>query len=40
MFSPDGQQFLMVEEIAGSAQSQAVNVLNWVEELKSLVPTE
>ena len=38
--SPDGQRFLMVEEIEGSAQSQAVIVLNWMEELKRLVPVE
>ena len=37
--SPDGQ-FLMIEEIDGSAQSQAVIVLNWAEELKRLVPIE
>jgi serine/threonine-protein kinase len=40
--SPDGQRFLMIKEGDGSDQTAAAQslivVLNWVEELKRLVP--
>ena len=38
--SPDGQRFLMVEEIGSDERDQTILVLNWSEELKRLVPTE
>jgi Tol biopolymer transport system component len=38
--SPDGERFLMVEEHEGSAQARAVIVLNWMEEVKRLLPVE
>jgi hypothetical protein len=40
----DGQRFLMIKEGEGSDQTDApsslIVVLNWVEELKRLVPTK
>jgi len=36
--SPDGQHFLMIEEVPAK-QAQINVVLNWFEELKRLVPT-
>jgi serine/threonine-protein kinase len=42
--SSDGQRFLMIKEAGGSDQTAAppslIVVLNWVEELKRLVPTK
>ena len=38
--SPDGQRFLMVEEIGSEERDQTILVLNWSEELKRLVPTQ
>ena len=42
--TPDGQRFLMMKEErppdAGSRATQIVVILNWVEELKRLVPTK
>ena len=38
---PDGQRFLMVEELDSRESRQQINiVLNWFEELKRLVPGE
>ncbi len=37
--SPDGQQFVMIQQ-DGTGPSQINVVLNWVEELKRLVPTD
>ena len=37
--SRDGQRFLMVQSVQESAPTQINVVLNWVEELKRLVPT-
>jgi hypothetical protein len=43
--SPDGQRFLMIKDATPQASStapppsQLVVVLNWLEELKRLVPT-
>ena len=36
--SPDGQRFLMLKSAAASAPRQIHLVVNWVEELKRLVP--
>jgi hypothetical protein len=40
--SPDGQRFLMIKDIAGdqTAPNRMVIVVNWIEELKALVPTK
>ena len=42
--SPDGQRFLMIKEVSDASQAAAprnlIVVLNWVEELKRLVPTK
>ena len=38
--APDGQRFLFVVPVGGSAPDQINVVLNWAEELKRLVPTE
>ena len=38
--APDGQQFLMLRSDESSPTGRFVVVLNWVEELKRLVPTE
>jgi Tol biopolymer transport system component len=40
--SPDGRRFLMIKQVAGSAQTvppTLIVVQNWTEELKRLVPT-
>lgn len=38
--APNGERFLMVEEAAGSAQTRAIIVLNWIEEVKRLLAVE
>jgi dipeptidyl aminopeptidase/acylaminoacyl peptidase len=38
---PNGQRFLLIKEIDRAVENQQINiVLNWFEELKSLVPTK
>ena len=38
--APDGERFLMIEETEGFSQARAVIVLNWMEEVKRLLPVE
>ena len=38
--SPDGERFLMVEEIEDRRSQEVILVLNWSEDLKRLLPTE
>ncbi len=39
--SPDGERFLMIKDVGGSAATpQIIIVENWLEELKRLAPTE
>ena len=37
--SPDGERFLMLQEVTGQAQNQIYVIQNWFEELKRRVPT-
>ena len=38
--APDGQRFLMVEPVEGTQSTQINVVLNWLDELKRLVPVD
>ena len=38
--TPDGQNFIMMRPVEASGPEQIHVILNWVEELKRLVPTD
>ena len=38
--SPDGERFLVVQELVGETTTELILVQNWFQELKRLVPIE